>query len=357
MSRFNLILIGLALTQGIVLAVLCFSGSDTPESNKREPQALLKVAQDEVAAIRISSRDGQNEKEIGLTKSDAGWTVDGSDGFLAKADKIDEFLGKLIAVEVARPIIKNESNHEPAKVADALYERKIELADAAGKTLSSLFVARGSRGRAVYVRNSGEAEVYETEDLQLWDLSPDMADWISSELFKIEADQISELRLRPAGASKDWVFVRFKTKSPDEPKTEGDDAATAKDDAESTYIWKMASPKTGDAKKDKIDGLLKKLCGLRAEFVYGKKTAATQGLDQPTTSAKLKLEGGQEITILIGAKDQKNRRPVLSSQSEYLFAASDWTLSDIVDVKLPDLLEEQEDEAKEEVVDPPQEKN
>ena len=359
MNKLNLTLCALAALQIVILLVVKFTGDDPTGTDS--PRSLLDLNMHRVAGIQVSNPD--DEEEVSLKKKDGKWLLSSSDDYPVVGDHVmhehqegeadhshssEGLLDKLSDIEIRRAVIRSASNHEPVKVADDTYERRITLTDSDGDTLARLFVAGGSRGSSAYLRLEGEDEVYEVDSMTPWDVKSRSSSWVENSYVNLEVDDVKSFTATIGKDKKIFAFEKREqpkeTKEADAPKEDGTvkpGEAVKPAEPETEMVWWLTSPVEAKAKKTEVEGLLRKVCKVNLSDIVGRKQPADGGLDVPAATYSIKMNDGTTAGLTIGTKAEDSSDFVIkSSGSEYYVKVSEWSIKDTLEPKLEDLREE-----------------
>ncbi len=184
MKRPLTLLAGLLLLQTALAGALIATGDDYGAFEAREPL----IAFDVESANRVAIADG--EREVVLERSGAGWALPGLDGFPADADKVDRLLEGLAALKRGWPVAQNRASAERFKVADDVFERRIEITESDEKAV--FFIGDAPAFDRAYARSGGDNDVFNV-DFSAFDAPADPDDWTDRGALHADPEEVAEI--------------------------------------------------------------------------------------------------------------------------------------------------------------------
>ncbi len=332
MSRFCMILVLLAVCQAGAIFLI---RSNNPESIEGPSAAKVFATFSIQEVAEVFVEDGGSQDSIVLARRQGVWCLPDKDGFrlsgnrmIASPNKAGSLgiLDKLAGLKVKTPMVKLKKNHDVMGVGEQFYSRRVTLKDLSGEILATIYVARGSNGQSCFIRNAGEAKVYETKDLRIWEFSPVLTNWTGRDLVNIPEDEIESLQVTRGDNSESYTLGRAKV--PD-PKME--------------RAWKILEPIQGDVQQDVVHLMLAKITTMALEDVYGKSEPRDSGFDAPLVRYTLIMRDGSQEVITIGKQRQDGDytahwAPSASVGSGYYVLVPAWAIENAVKTNLDDLL-------------------
>ncbi len=191
-----------ALAAGLLVqtALLAFTWMPT-SSGPREPRDLLGFPVEQVTKVVIHGRTARDEKApsqpVSLSKTDAGWILDSSDGYPASQKYVDPLLETLGKLKVREPIAARPESFSTLEVADEIHTRKLEVTSAAGET--RILYLGAAQGQAAHIRVGGESEVFDVKGFTAWTLAENDNRYFERDLLKVEPDQVRQATLSRPG--------------------------------------------------------------------------------------------------------------------------------------------------------------
>jgi hypothetical protein len=194
LSRGNLLLIGLLVVQLILLAISVVTSSST-EARPPEP-ILATLSAADIEIIRFSDN---LDSEVKLARGDDGWVLPEADDFPVDSVKVDEILEKLASLDTRRLVATNRANFARLEVGDADFRRKISLESADDS--AELYLGGSGGADTVYVRRTGEENVYLSAGLNSWELSTQIASWVDASYVNVPQEDVLEISVTNAAGS------------------------------------------------------------------------------------------------------------------------------------------------------------
>ena len=344
MSRINIILVGLAVVQVIILLVMRFTGGNDTGGDW-QTEALLPFSAEAVAQVEIT--DGSDDETILLAKTDSGWVLGSADDYPLRENVVitahvegqphltgSALLDKLGRAEVTRPVIVKADNHPQVKVADGDFTRRLRFRDADGKELGVLYVGESASGsRQTYLRRSGEDVVFADRELSVWDMRSDATSWVQTSYLSLATPSITALDVTIHGDAP--IELKLEKREIEVPATE-----EGKEPTKESSWYLVGEEKPLD--KTKVETLLGKICSVNLKDVSGKAPPAAGRFDSPLATYVLK-QGDTETTVVIGAHDEADSSCHLkSSASELHVKAASWSIKPTVEVTAESLRPEED---------------
>lgn len=318
-SRTNLILGAVLLIQLALIAYLYWP-SDRVALNG-EP-LLAGVTPDTVTALAITDNNG---RRVEFTKEGDTWTLAGTDGYPARADKITETLDKLTKITTDRLVTQTSGSHDRLQVADNNFQRKVEVTTANG--LQTLYFGSATGASATHVRAENSDATYLTSDVATWELDTLTTTWIDVAYYQVAKEQIQEVTLENAHGT--YTFVRT-----------GDPSENQWTLADATADEPVASAN--------ISVLIDRIATLNLQSVLGKSEQPEYGLDAPLatitvttseTTTGTTASDVKQTTFVVGAKDEEsNTYAFKSSDSDYYVRLAAFTGDEFVNKQRSDLM-------------------
>ena len=155
--------LGIALAVQLVLVSITWWPSD-PAASRRP---VFDLDRDVISRIEIAVRPAGDEpaEPAVLVKDGDIWKVHSAADYPATPAKIEELLDTLLGLEAGPAIATQPSSHEPLKVGEDSYGRRI-VVTAAGEP--SEWLVGAATSRSVNVRRVGEDEVYRASGASEW---------------------------------------------------------------------------------------------------------------------------------------------------------------------------------------------
>ena len=261
MDRTQRLLATALAVQLLVIGLLQFVFPAGGGATKEQP---LLPALASTTPEKIEVADGLGST-IALAREGGAWALESPKGYPASAGKVEKLIDDIEKLSVGRPVVSNRRNHPALKVADDAFERRIRIWEkASGKPSAELYLGTSSRFQSTHVRVGGKDPVYEASGLNAYDVASDAASWIERNLVPLAADSVTA------------IAVRNRKGSFDLEKRDG--------------RWTVRAPaaRAGAAlDAQKVEDLVRALCGTYIEAPAGHVDAATQGLGSPEATVTL----------------------------------------------------------------------
>jgi len=304
MSRTNRILAVVLVVQIVLIAVAFWP---RPASVAGGESLLAGLEAEQIARLTISDGTGNQVK---LAKVMGSWVLSEADDYPCTANKVPEFLEKIVALKTNRLVTQTPASHKRLKVADDAFERKVELELADGTT-HRLYLGSSPSYGAIHVRADGQNEVY-LASMSASEAGVFASNWIDTLYFSVAQDQITALTLENGNG-------RFEFE---------------KDDAGAWTMKDLAADET--LNENNVTGLASRVASLRMLRPLGKTEQDDYGLKEPNAVVTVETrdaEGNTKAyTIRVGAKsDEDNSYVVISSESPYYVRVSEYTVKDFVE--------------------------
>lgn len=310
-SRLNVVLAVILVLQ-LMVAAAVYWPRDAASSGAGPILGDLTAAA--VTGLSITDNTGAT---LAFSRSQDGWTLDGSDGYPARASAIDEVIDKLLAVQTDRQVTRTAGSHARLQVAEQTFQRRIDLTTASG--VQTLLLGSSAGAAATHVRALDQDAVYLTGAIGAWELTTTPGNWIDTAYFRVELEDIRAITIEnPANT---LVLI------PD-----GD-------------LWTLGDLADGEVPLPaNIRTLATRIAALSMTRPLGTQPAPEYGLEQPETTVTVTVADaqGQEQThtILIGDKDpESNSYVAKASNSDYYVALAAFAGDEIVQKTRADLLD------------------
>ena len=316
LNRMNLILLALLLLQIIAIAFFYWPNSKGGEGSL---PLLGELSTSDIKAIAITDGDGDL---LNLTRSSDGWSLTNAGGYPATSTKVDEILGKLMAIKSNRLVTNTAGSHKRLKVADDDFNTKIELTTSDG--VQTLFVGTAPNSGATHVRLTGQDETYLTGEIASWELGTQISSWTDTLYFEIPRDEVVSLTLENANGTVEFT----------------------REDAESPWIMAdLADDEVLDSAA--VGTLLGRVVNVRMVEPLGKAAEDDYGMDTPQATVTIKTKNTKDTedpeatyTIQIGAKNEETENYVLkSSESDFFVTVAAFTGDELTGKARDDFLQ------------------
>ena len=311
MSRTNRILAAVLAVQIVLVAAAFWPKSASVAGGE---SLLAGLETEQVSRLTISDETGN---QVRLANELGNWVLPEADDYPCTANKVPEFLEKIVALKPNRLVTQTPASHKRLKVAGTAFERRIELELADGTT-HRLYLGTSPSYGAIHVRADGQNEVY-LASLSASDAGIFASNWIDTLYFSVVQDQLVALTLENGNGSFEF---------------EKDEAGT----------WTMKGLAADETlNENNVTGLVNRTTSLRMLRPLGKTEQSEYGLQKPlavvTIQTRDEAEAVETHTIRVGAKsDEDNSYVVIASESPYYIRVSEYTVKDFVEKVRDDFL-------------------
>lgn len=277
MNKIQKILLVVLAVQ-VALAVWLYMPHQTAASDGDALFGSLKA--EDITAMTIT--DDQNQ-QIGLTKSGENWIIPANDDYPCSIEKVNKALESIPQVRTTRLVTRTTESHKQLQVAADAFLRRVDLTLKDGSQVR-FFVGSTPATGATHIRKDGSDEVYLTNKISGYDLSPDASKWVDTLYVSFDQQNITALSIQSANGAFDFAK----------------DAAGA---------WTMQQLKPGDQfSATYLNAALESLSPLRLTAPLGKMEKSAYGLSQPSATVKVTVVNPstnktEEHTLLIGAEE------------------------------------------------------
>ncbi|HFC53604.1 MAG TPA: DUF4340 domain-containing protein [Gammaproteobacteria bacterium] len=258
MNRWIAILAGLLLVQ-LAAAVAVNMGEERYAAFQPE-ERLLAFDAGSIDGLRIEDSNGA----LLMRKENGRWSLPDSGGFPARGKGVEQLLEKLAGLKKGWPVATTAGAAERFKVADGEFERRIELL-AGSDSAATLYVGSSPGLRKVHVRAGGEEKIYAVE-LNSWELTSRVDDWIDSAVTVLEPEKIERLEMP---------------------------GFTLQRSGEELRLEELGEGERTDAKA--VSGLLDKVAGLRIQSLLGSEPSSGYDEEKPALEFTVKRKDGGEL--------------------------------------------------------------
>ncbi len=153
---------------------------DLQKQQSTRPQALLSTDSTEITAVNID--DGKGHK-VELTHRGGHWLLPQRQNLPADAQRIESLLAAINAANRGWPVAHTAAARQRFKVADYLYQRRIELL-ANGQAAGVVYLGTSPGYRKVYARNGNDNAIYSIT-FNVFDAPVQIDAWLDRRLLQI----------------------------------------------------------------------------------------------------------------------------------------------------------------------------
>ncbi len=236
--------------------------------------------------------EGPDKVRTDLVRKDGHWVVTQAGGFAADDAQVAQLLGRLTALESGPAVATSADAAERFKVADATFERRIEV-DGAGKMLATLLLGSSQGPRQTFARKAGDSAIVSV-DLPTFEVPAKSDDWLDKAALQIprgeiEAIDVAGLKIVRNVAAPAAASASATTAAASSAQVAASAAATA-------ATWR-ADGLQGDERLNPAaaDKLAAALADLRFDALRGRDDSARKDLATPLLTLEVQRRGGAKI--------------------------------------------------------------
>jgi len=260
-DRTQRLLAGVLAAQLLLLALLHFVFPASRAAAKEQP---LVPALASMTPQKLEIGDGTGAT-VALDREGGTWTLESPKGYPATASKVEKLIQDIEHLSAGSPVVTNRKNHAALKVADGDFERRIRIWEkAGGKPSAELLLGTSPRFQTSHIRVGGKDPVYEASGLNAYDVPADPGSWVERTMVPVTADSVSGIGVSNRKGSFEL--------------------------AKKGGQWSVRAPaaKTrAPLDQQKVDALVRTLCGMSLEAPAGPESDAAYGLAAPEATVVL----------------------------------------------------------------------
>jgi hypothetical protein len=240
-------------------------------------------------------------KSVTLERKETGaWVLASAFDHPTRNGAVDRLLDALGNAKRQQQVTQREETFD--KYEDPTGWIRVVVKDSGGKTLADVSIGKYGNYPEVYVLtdDGGTKRIVRAVDLDRQVASVENEDWIEPNLWPmLSQDSIARIDVEQ---KKDKRTLSFVKTSPEEaPKKEGEkpgEKQGEKPGEKPAQMWKMVSPKEGEARKDDVDDLVRSFTGLRV-------TDVVAGASTPDNEKTLGFDDPELVITATGTKPEK----------------------------------------------------
>ncbi|MCO4773535.1 MAG: DUF4340 domain-containing protein [Deltaproteobacteria bacterium] len=192
MNKTNMILIALLVVQGACIGIQQLSSGD--EASLERGLLLQGVDADSVSKVVIEDGAADAEDPMAtLVKQGDAWLVSERWDHPADAEKVDELLREIVALEIADVISTTGLHSVELEVDDDDYSKKVTLTTTDGER--TLFFGTSGRGSSTHARAGGTEQVVAVRDFSTWRVNARPDGWVERLALEVAPDEVARLEL------------------------------------------------------------------------------------------------------------------------------------------------------------------
>lgn len=256
---------------------------------------LAKILAKDIDSVTIKESD----KTIQLRRTSGNvWVIEKPVAFSADEGALKTLTEKVEKLEFGDLVTERKDKHAEHHVDD---KAGIRVVLKGGSKILGDFVVGKTQSGYTMIRPSSKDQVYQAVGSLRHVFKKDVKMWRDRNLSKFTRDDARQLRVETPGGTMELV----------------------RKDAKAEWVLKSATtpPKGLDKGLDKnvVRSLLSTLSSLMASDFADGKTAADTGMDKPTARVTAKLANGKEVSVLVGAKKNKDEYWVKKKETSQIY--------------------------------------
>lgn len=299
-KRHHQILAGILLIQ-IVLSVLVFWPRSST-AGQREP-LFPDLEVEDISALTIEDAEGNVVK---LEKAAGEWVLPEAGGYLVRAEDVNSFLEKLVALSTGQLVTSSDTSHRRLQVSPDEFARRISFktSDGAERTV---YLGSSPQYGSAHFRLDGQSETYLTSDLSTFDVNATVSTWIDPTYPTAAQEEVNRMTLENANGT--FVFER-----------EGEDAWT---------FANLGEDETLDTAQ--VTAVVRRASSVRMKEPLGTEERPSYGMEDPNAVVTLETDE-KTVTLRVGAKDSDDAGYIVkSSESDYYVIVADASVKALVE--------------------------
>ena len=317
MNKTNLILLVLLLIQGAFIGVQKMTGgsNDTPVERG---MLLDGLAVDAITKLVIQEgSEALEDKLVTLEKAGEDWGVAERWDHPADADKVDELLRELTALESADVVSTTGMHAVDLGVADDDFRKSVTLT--ADGVEHVVLLGTSGRGSSTHARIGGETEVVAVRNFSTWRVNARPDGWVDRQVVDVAPDQVASLEIAgPEGA------LRF-------TRTEGE--------VEGAAEWLMGDgDRQAGLSGDDLTELLSKATKVSASKVLGELKPVQSELLRVT----LTQTDGARVSYVLGATSSDANFLLAVDGGTHLLEVGKWAVEPLLNASFDSLVPDEE---------------
>jgi hypothetical protein len=188
MRRVSTVLAVLLVAQ-LILTAGTWLGAGQADGPKA--QRLITLDKDEIETLRLTK--GADDEGVRLERHDAGWRLPASDGYPAKAGKVENLVAELAGIEPGLPVASSAAAHGRFDLGSDGAQRRVVINEGQSNS-ATLLIGKSAGTSRVYVRRADSDAVHEIR-FASWQASPDPANWFDTDRLQIPIQEVRRVEL------------------------------------------------------------------------------------------------------------------------------------------------------------------
>ena len=331
MTRFHLILTGLAVAQVVVLLALGDGGSASDDISLDSFRPLKDLAPDQIGELTIEKPGSES---VHVKRASEGWVLADAGDYPAKESQMETAAKALRKLYAIRALTDDPARYHGLKVSPDKFDLRITVKDRDGAVTDDFYLGElpGGDGKLVY-RKANDDTAWSARGPQSWDLEPTVSEWVDTSYFDVSQDDVRKVEVK----NGDKTLTLTATVTTTEP--DGEDPAAA----EETVAWSVTTEgEPAEADPPKVSSWLASLTGVRLKRPIGQEVLTDYGLGAATITLTMKDDTTHTLQLGVDVPDDSKDRYLKSSASPFVVTVSSWVVTDLFEKQAADLLPTEE---------------
>ncbi len=296
MNKLTQILIAVLILQICLAAV---TRTDLFSGNKggADSSTILKADLSKVDLIKIEEKGAE---ALSLKKVDAAdkWILPAKMNFPAASSAVEELKKKFVAMKGVWPVATTGDAAKRFKVDKEEFEKKLSFLSG-DKPVAEIYIGTAPSFRKRHIRVEGESDIYSV-DLNPYDLSTKLRDWIDKSAYTLDADEVSKL------VTPQFTLLRKNGK------------------------WELQGVNADQVTNQiKAKETFNNFCGIVFQEIQGDKDDPEFGLAQPEVKYTVVLKDGKEVEFKLGRRTVNDGFILKTSDKPYYVSVSSYVIDNI----------------------------
>ncbi len=147
---------------------------------------------DQIQRVTIETAD----KRLVLERRATGWVLPDYGDYPARESALQSLFQTLQGLNTRRLVAQETGSHFRLQVAETQFARRVSWETGEGQS-TTLYVGT-SVGSGAHVRRADQTNVYQADNLSVWNLNPDPANWVDTAYLNLNVDKLTEVILKNA---------------------------------------------------------------------------------------------------------------------------------------------------------------
>lgn len=347
MSRFHIVLAGLAVVQVVLLVVIGGSDAITDDVGLAGYRPMPDLAAADLGEIVVTNKDGE---AVDVKRAGDGWVLANRGDYPARTSQVESTTKALRKLYAIRKLTTDAARYHDLEVAPDNFHLHLTVKDKDGGTVDDFYLGeQGSADKLVY-RRVDDDQAWAATGPDSWDFDASTSSWIDTQYTDIPKNDLRRVEIKRKDDS--LVLVAKVTKKTEPAKPGEQEPETPKVTETITWVAVVDGEET-PTDESKVSSLLGSITSLNLAEPIGKELKPEYGFDDPTATATLTMKDDTVHTLQVGKKREgdDNDWYFKSSTSAFVVTLRDYTITDYFQKKVADVLKIEEKKDKEEVPD------